>query len=118
MFLSETKWEITAGRSKPIKYYKTADQKHLLFSDESTLQSFVRRLAFTTDGAFLVTPAALWYGNNNNKEGEDISTTNNNRNPSHATLLFARHKWDEPCRVLTGLDKVCGERNDASCFWA
>lgn len=60
------------------------------FADEATLQSFVRRLSWTTDGAFLVVPAALWPATE-----------------SYATLLFARHRFDEPYRVLHGLEKVC-----------
>lgn len=87
--LAESKLEMT--KSKQIKYRKVEEgeqiKKKHLFADESTLESFVRRLAFTRDGAFLVTPAAL-------------STQ------QHACLLFARHRWEEPCRVLSGLEKV------------
>jgi WD40 repeat protein len=100
--LSDTKLEL--GRSKVIRHYvsrtTTADdgnsgkQQHL-FADESTLGSFVRRLAWTVDGAFLVTPGALW--------ADDAGRS------SYATLLFARHRYDEPFRVLYGLDKVNDE---------
>jgi hypothetical protein len=33
-----------------------------MFANELTLGSFFQRLSFTTDGAFLVVPAALWHG--------------------------------------------------------
>ena len=65
-------------------------QQQWSFADEATLQSFVRRLSWTTDGAFLVVPAALWPATE-----------------SYATLLFARHRFDEPYRILHGLEKVC-----------
>ena len=86
--LRDAKLEL--GRSKEIRKLRRnedAKSQHL-FADESTLGSFVRRLSWTTDGAFLVTPAALW------------------SESSYATLLFARHSYDEPYRVLHGLDKV------------
>ncbi|KAG7356618.1 WD-40 repeat-containing protein [Nitzschia inconspicua] len=85
--------------------------KHKLFVDESNCESFFRRLSWTSDGAFLVTPAALWHANINydsekqqmpaNNSGEDDSCYS----PSFSTYLFARHKFDEPYRVLAGLDK-------------
>jgi chromatin assembly factor 1 subunit B len=61
--------------------------------DESTCESFFRRLSWTTDGAFLVTPAALWHAD------PDAA-------PSFSTHLFARHRFDEPFKVLSGLEKV------------
>lgn len=85
--LTETKLEM-AARSKELRRWRLQDSK-LQFCDESTLQSFVRRLAWTTDGAYLVVPAAV------------VTDTS-----SYATLLFARHSFEEPCRILGGLDKV------------
>lgn len=73
-------------KTRQIKYY---DKNHL-FGDEATLESFFRRLNWTPDGQFLICPAGLW-------------------GTSYATFLFARHKFDEPARVLGGLEKV-------SCF--
>jgi chromatin assembly factor 1 subunit B len=74
--------------------------KQKLFVDESNCESFFRRLSWTSDGAFLVTPAALWHADNDpNNENEDSSS------PSFSTYLFARHRFDEPYRVLPGLDK-------------
>jgi len=70
---------------------------HHYFADESTLNSFFRRLAWTVDGAYLIAPAALWSASN---------FDNSNNNNSYATLLFQRHRFDEPCRVLAGLEKV------------
>jgi chromatin assembly factor 1 subunit B len=85
-------------RSRQIKYAKSTDaqgqvSKQHLFTDESTLESFVRRPDWTPDGAFLALPCALWHGARNS--------------PYFATLLFARHAFDEPYKVLSGLDKVC-----------
>ena len=73
---------------------KEKQTKHKLFCDEATCESFFRRLDWTTDGAFLMAPAAVW-----KDATQDTS--------SFATLLFARHEWDEPYRVWSGLDKVC-----------
>ena len=70
------------------------NHKHKLFCDEATCESFFRRLDWTTDGAFLLAPAAVW-----KDATQDTS--------SFATLLFARHEWDAPYRVWSGLDKVC-----------
>ena len=84
---------------------KTSDEKnmkqikHKLFVDESNCESFFRRLNWTVDGAFLVTPAALWHEENGTK------TTSSSGSPLFSTYLFARHRFDEPYRVLTGLDK-------------
>jgi chromatin assembly factor 1 subunit B len=61
------------------------------FVDEGSLKSFCRRLAWTPDGGYLLVPAA-------HNAVDDTS---------YATLLFARHRFDEPARILGGLDKVC-----------
>ena len=58
-----------------------------LFAEEAASESFFRRLAWTADGAYLVTPAGLW---------KDQS----------ATLMFRRHCYDAPCKILPGHDKV------------
>jgi len=83
----------------------TKQIKHKLFVDESNCESFFRRLNWTVDGAFLVTPAALWH----EADGTDIVgrkvTTSSSGSPLFSTYLFARHRFDEPYRVLTGLDK-------------
>lgn len=121
-------------KPRQIKYRKTATQSAtststdsskqpcFLYAHDDVLKSFFRRLAWTTDGAFLVTPAALWQ--NTISETSSIDSSNNNaaiENTSngkkqanggnaalqYATLLFARHHFDEPYRVLAGLDKVC-----------
>ncbi|GKY91243.1 hypothetical protein MPSEU_000096900 [Mayamaea pseudoterrestris] len=63
-----------------------------LFADESTLQSFVRRLAWTTDGAYLITPSVMWQ-------------TTLDSQPQFATALWGRHNWDEPARILLGMEK-------------
>mmetsp|Transcript_11248 Transcript_11248/g.28468 ORF Transcript_11248/g.28468 Transcript_11248/m.28468 type:complete len:723 (+) Transcript_11248:102-2270(+) len=78
--------------------------KHKLFVDESNCESFFRRLSWTVDGAFLVTPAALWHGMNKT-DGEKKASSLPSGNPLFSTYLFARHRFDEPYRVLTGLDK-------------
>jgi chromatin assembly factor 1 subunit B len=90
--------------SNPESQPNQQQQKHL-FQDEATLESFVRRLAFTTDGAYLVAPAAQWW-----RPAADGDPANSSAASStayaNATLMFARHKWDEPCRVLVGMQKV------------
>jgi chromatin assembly factor 1 subunit B len=69
--------------------------RQALFADESTLQSFVRRLAWTPDGAFLITPAVMW------------QTGLSDSSPQFATCLWSRHNYEEPARVLLGMEKVC-----------
>ncbi len=88
-------------------------KRHHMFADELTLGSFFRRLSFTTDGAFLVVPAALWHGRSNDKSegtpGSPTSVANHDgklAESSYATYLFARHHFDQPYKVLTGLEKV------------
>jgi chromatin assembly factor 1 subunit B len=112
--------KLEMAKSKLIKYYRTPtaqaasnssssnpseqqpkDQHKHLFQDEATLESFVRRLAFTVDGAYLVTPAAQWWRSTSDGDSPTMSPSYAN-----ATLMFARHKWDEPCRVLVGMQKV------------
>mmetsp|Transcript_8250 Transcript_8250/g.15537 ORF Transcript_8250/g.15537 Transcript_8250/m.15537 type:complete len:612 (+) Transcript_8250:87-1922(+) len=66
-------------------------KKRHLYADESTVESFFRRLSWTTDGSFLMTPAAVWHGND--------------AGPSFATLLFARHQFEKPYKVFHGLEK-------------
>ena len=103
--LTESKLEI--GKSKQIKHRtitidETGSQlKQKMFADESTCESFFRRLNWTIDGAFLVAPAALWHA-----PPTDTSEQNLTSPPSFSTYLFARHRYDEPYRVLSGLEKV------------
>ncbi|VEU43015.1 unnamed protein product [Pseudo-nitzschia multistriata] len=78
--------------------------KHKLFVDESNCESFFRRLNWTVDGAFLVTPAALWHENNDIDAGKTTQTSAST-SPLFSTYIFARHRFEEPYRVLTGLDK-------------
>jgi chromatin assembly factor 1 subunit B len=70
-------------------------KKQNLFADEATGSTHFRRLRFTTDGAYLICPTGVWHPNKG--EGE----------PSLATYVFARHRFDKPYKVLAGLDKVC-----------
>jgi WD40 repeat protein len=65
------------------------------FVDEGSLKSFCRRLAWTPDGGYLIVPAA------HHEVHADDETSS-----SYATLLYARHRFDEPARILGGLDKV------------
>lgn len=69
--------------------------KQYLYAAETTLESFVRRLAWTPDGAYLITPAAVW-----------ASESASNNKACYATLLYQRHRFDEPWKVLGGLEKV------------
>lgn len=117
--LTESKIEV--GKTKRIKQRTiTVDDvtgqqiKQKLFVDESNCESFFRRLSWTADGAFLITPAALWHPEerSNNEtptkagEGDDMSQSNNSTAaPSFSTYLFARHRFDEPYKVLPGLEK-------------
>jgi len=80
----------------------SAVKKHHLFADESTVESFFRRLSWTTDGAFLVTPASLWHNMTEESTPAPASATDG---PSFATYLFARHQFDKPYKVLHGLEK-------------
>lgn len=92
-------------------------KRHHMFADELTLGSFFRRLSFTTDGAFLVVPAALWHGIKSTIEEKDSGAgggVGHPRSPtsvssmsesSFCTYLFARHHFDQPYKVLTGLEK-------------
>jgi chromatin assembly factor 1 subunit B len=87
--------------ASPVTPTKTIVVKQHLFADEPTLQSFFRRLSWTTDGAFLVTPAALYH------PPQAVENEQNNPNksePVYATYLYARHKMDEPYKVLAGLE--------------
>lgn len=63
------------------------DPKRYMYADEVMVESFFRRLCWTPDGAFLITPAAVW-------------------GDSFATLLFARHQFDQPVAILSGKSKV------------
>jgi len=78
-------------------------KKHHLFADESTVESFFRRLAWTVDGAFLITPASIWKGGVGG--GGAGTAGGNSATPSFAVYLFARHHFDRPYKVLSGFDK-------------
>jgi chromatin assembly factor 1 subunit B len=85
-----------------------AVKKRYLYADESTVESFFRRLAWTTDGAFLITPASLWHKMTQGTEHEPAAASasdGDNDGPSFATYLFARHQFDKPFKVLHGLEK-------------
>lgn len=87
--------------------------RHCLYADESTVESFFRRLSWTPDGAFLVTPAALCHADDAEADagagaGEGGGTEGNTKpkeEPTFATYLYARHRFDAPYRVLHGLEK-------------
>jgi chromatin assembly factor 1 subunit B len=129
--LTESKFELGKAKTLKYRYDATGDasveatntnnnttmnsgKKHHLFADETTVESFFRRLSWTTDGAFLVAPAALWHGhgsanvvNGNEAKPEHEGTTGGTvSSPTFATYLFARHRFDKPIRVLAGLEKV------------
>eukprot|EP00562_Extubocellulus_spinifer_P006887 CAMPEP_0178533912 /NCGR_PEP_ID=MMETSP0696-20121128/34739_1 /TAXON_ID=265572 /ORGANISM="Extubocellulus spinifer, Strain CCMP396" /LENGTH=848 /DNA_ID=CAMNT_0020165965 /DNA_START=239 /DNA_END=2785 /DNA_ORIENTATION=+ len=93
---------------------KASTRRHHLFGDESTVESFFRRLCWTADGAFLICPSALWHcakksaksGAVISQEGQDDKEDEeHDQGPSYATCLFSRHAFDQPCRVLAGLEK-------------
>jgi len=102
--------------SSPSKAGNPSVKRHHMFADELTLGSFFRRLSFTADGAFLVVPVALWHGRKASKDdgapllGSPTSVASNCvdklAESSYATYLFARHHFDQPYKVLTGLEKV------------
>lgn len=127
----DTNEEITDGDAKGKEGPNNNAKRHHMFADELTVGSFFRRLAFTPDGAFLVAPAALWHGSEAHSNGSSEDTGNEKaqgddaesvmRSPtsvakiggderiaeaSFATYLFARHHFDQPYKVLTGLEKV------------
>eukprot|EP00559_Dactyliosolen_fragilissimus_P009518 CAMPEP_0184863634 /NCGR_PEP_ID=MMETSP0580-20130426/11985_1 /TAXON_ID=1118495 /ORGANISM="Dactyliosolen fragilissimus" /LENGTH=821 /DNA_ID=CAMNT_0027362083 /DNA_START=77 /DNA_END=2542 /DNA_ORIENTATION=- len=89
-------------------------EKHYMFADESAVESFFRRLAWSPDGAFLIAPAGLYHNDsgNNNTSGTTKSPPSQNTkdlvtgtHTTFATYLFARHKFEKPYMVLAGLDK-------------
>jgi chromatin assembly factor 1 subunit B len=87
-------------RGKLLKYRELPQdgqpkpKKQNLFADEATGSTHFRRLRFTTDGAYLICPTGVWHPNKGEAE------------PSWATYVFARHRFDKPYKVLAGLDKV------------
>lgn len=92
----------------------SAGKARYLFADESTVESFFRRLEWTNDGAFLITPASLWHSNENtisttthiaDQENQPHQQQQSMSSPSFATYLFARHQFDRPFKVLSGLEK-------------
>ena len=82
----------------------TTTKKRHLFADESSVESFFRRLAWTQDGAFLITPASLWHPSSTTITSQN-ETTSTSSSPSFATYLFARHQYEQPYKVLHGLEK-------------
>jgi len=99
-----------AQQQPPEKEKEKFIRRQHLFGDESTVESFFRRLSWTADGAYLICPAALWHGDNRtgeDKDGNQAAAANADaaEGPSYATCLFARHGFDQPCRVLAGLEK-------------
>jgi chromatin assembly factor 1 subunit B len=115
----------TDDNNNPSPPPSSSAKRHHMFADELTLGSFFRRLSFTADGAFLVVPAALWHGRRNNDDGgsdgggggggglspgspTSVLSGGVDRlaDSSFATYLFARHHYDQPYKVLAGLEKV------------
>lgn len=104
--LNNAKLELNM-KAKLIKYRKieetanpnenTSRNKHYWFADECNLESFVRRLAWTPDGAYLIVPA-----------GQTEET--------YATVVFKRHQFDQPHRILGGLEKVSTRLTICSIF--
>jgi chromatin assembly factor 1 subunit B len=111
----ELRGKFDVGKAKILKYRSTeehseneaqssgnvsgaASKKRYLYADESTVESFFRRLSWTADGAFLVTPASLWHKTALGSNDEEAA-------PTFATYLFARHEYEKPYKVLHGLEK-------------
>lgn len=107
--LTDSKLEMS--KSKLIKFQRSPEQEQEnnapkpprshLYVDESTLGTFFRRLSWTSDGAYLVTPAALWHS----EDSSPAESSKEKSAPTFATYMFARHKFDEPCKVFSGLEK-------------
>lgn len=105
--------KLELGKAKTIKNREfpateEGPKRTPLFADESTVESFFRRLSWTTDGAFLITPCALWH-----RGAPDGEKNKENTSPSFATLLFARHRYDAPYKALPGLEKVRNKERNA-----
>jgi len=64
----------------------TKPARHNMYVDE-TMKSFFRRLAWTPDGAFLITPAGIY------QETESAD-------PKFCTYVYARHEWEKPLAIL------------------
>ena len=82
--------------------------RHCWFADESTVESFFRRLDWTPDGQFLICPTALYKGGLDGSSSSSTTTTTTlpswtSPTPQHAVLVFARHNFDEPYKIWTGL---------------
>ena len=94
-----------AATSQPQPEKEKNVRRQHLFGDESTVESFFRRLSWTADGAYLICPAALWHCDK--KESDDSGTPADGaaEGPSYATCLFSRHHFEQPARVLSGLEK-------------
>jgi chromatin assembly factor 1 subunit B len=108
--LTKNKFELLI-KTKQIKYRSQSDEfdasrnpslqtnvKQYLFASETSLESFVRRLSWTVDGAYLILPAAAWSFSNDTKSSTPCDS-------KFATLIYQRHRYDEPWKVLGGLDK-------------
>lgn len=89
----------TASSASP----NSSSRKRHLFADESTVGSFFRRLSWATDGAFLITPASLYHEDNVIETG--VTPSPQPQQPLFSTFLFARHAFDRPYKVLSGLEK-------------
>jgi chromatin assembly factor 1 subunit B len=102
--------EVDGPAENDVQHQATQERqvKQTLFVDESNCESFFRRLSWTSDGAFLVTPAALWHARKDAERPSQPSNTaddDSRGSPSFSTYMFARHKFEEPYRVLAGLEK-------------
>jgi len=60
---------------------------HSMYLDEN-MGTFFRRLAWTPDGAFLITPTGIYQKERGGRQ-------------SFATYVYARHNWDQPVVCLT-----------------
>jgi WD40 repeat protein len=105
--------DVDMTSSKPAAVVKSSSNpnlnKHYLFATETVLESFVRRLSWTVDGAYLIVPAAVWSVESSlsSPDTMDVSSaTPPSASSNYATLIYQRHRYDEPWKVLTGLEKV------------
>lgn len=98
---TNTSANANASEENEVAHNQAVRKRHF-FADESTVESFFRRLAWSSDGAFLITPASLWHSSG---DVTDASGSASASGPSFATYLFARHQYDRPYKVLHGLEK-------------
>lgn len=85
------------GDNQIVEIPETKKKSHRLFLDDTEYQSFIRRLAWSPDGQFLLTPGS-WF-----QDLQQMSSPTNSSNFQYTVYGFLKTQINKPAFMLPGI---------------